>query len=199
MFANTPSAMAPWGGRRALFGTNPIAFAAPREGNTPPLVIDLALTEVARGRILAAAQEGGSIPAGWALDRNGQPTTDARAALEGTLLPAGGAKGAALALMVELLAATLTGAHFASEASSFLDAKGPPPGTGQLIVAIDPGAVAAGSSPAARIDLLCRLIEAEPGARTPGSRRHALRARAARDGVRVDGRLMAEVRGLAGG
>jgi (2R)-3-sulfolactate dehydrogenase (NADP+) len=197
LFANTPSAMAPWGGRRALFGTNPIAFATPRL-NSPPVVVDLALSEVARGKILAAAQKGEAIPAGWAVDKNGQPTTDAQAALEGTLTPMGGAKGAALALMVELLAATVTGSHFANEASSFLDAEGPPPATGQLIVAIDASALGAGQGLAARIADFAGLIEAEPGVRLPGSRRHVLRAEARRSGVRVDAQALSSLKRLAG-
>jgi LDH2 family malate/lactate/ureidoglycolate dehydrogenase len=73
MVANTPKAMAPWGGNAALFGTNPIAFAAPRDGH-PPLVIDLSLSKVARGKIMAAAKAGEAIPAGWALDADGNPT-----------------------------------------------------------------------------------------------------------------------------
>ena len=99
MVANTPKAMAPWGGDAPLFGTNPIAFAAPRP-DAPPLVLDLSLSQVARGKVMAAANRGESIPEGWALDADGQPTTDPKAALAGSMLPAGNAKGAALALMV---------------------------------------------------------------------------------------------------
>src|SRR4029077_1403247 len=116
MLANTPSAIAPWGGSKPVFGTNPIAFACPREGGAP-LVIDLSLSKVARGNIVAAKQRGEKIPEGWALDESGKPTTDPDAALRGTMVPAGEAKGTALALMVELLAAGLTGANFAAEAS----------------------------------------------------------------------------------
>ena len=137
MFVNTPSAIAPWGGSKAVFGTNPIAFACPLPGRAP-LVIDLSLSKVARGNIMTAKQRGEKIPEGWALDAAGKPTTDPDAALAGTMVPMGDAKGTALALMVELLAAGLTGANFAAEASSYLDDKGPPPGTGQLIVAFDP-------------------------------------------------------------
>lgn len=196
MLANTPSAMAPWGGRRGLFGTNPIAFAAPRQGS-PPIVVDLALSEGARGKILAAAQSGEPIPSGWAIDREGRPTTDAKAALGGTLTPAGGAKGAALALMVELLAAAVTGAHFADEASSFLDDKGPPPATGQLIIAIDASALGAGEGLAARAAELARDIEAEPGARVPGARRQALRAAAVANGLCVERSVIDAIRSLA--
>jgi (2R)-3-sulfolactate dehydrogenase (NADP+) len=121
LFANTPAAIAPWGGSVAVFGTNPIAFACPLPGRAP-VVVDLSIAKVARGNILAAKQKGERIPEGWALDQDGQPTTDADAALKGTMLPLGDGKGTALALMVELLAAGLTGANFAADASSFLDA-----------------------------------------------------------------------------
>jgi (2R)-3-sulfolactate dehydrogenase (NADP+) len=180
-FANTPEAIAPWGGRRAVFGTNPIAFAAPLEGRAP-VVIDLALSQVARGNIVAAKQKGEQIPEGWALDKEGRPTTDADAALAGTMVALGDAKGTALALMVELLAAALVGTHFAFEASSFLDDKGGPPQTGQLIIAIDP----AGFSHAAfgeRMQVLAQAIESQEGARLPGTRRLALREKAQRDGL----------------
>src|SRR3954453_17894899 len=96
LFANTPGAMAPWGGRRPVFGTNPIAFAAPLQGREP-VVVDLALSRVARGPIVAARQRGEPIPEGWALDADGRPTTDASAALAGTMIAMGDAKGAALA------------------------------------------------------------------------------------------------------
>lgn len=194
--SNTPQAMAPWGGKRAVFGTNPIAFAAPRR-ELPPLVIDMALSEVARGKIVTAAQKGEAIPLGWAVDKNGQPTTDAKAALTGTLLPAGGAKGAALALMVETLAVALTGANFAFEASSFLDAAGPPPGAGQLLIAIDPAGFADAETFANRLAMLATTIEADDGARLPGTKRLALRERAAASGVLVDAKLLADVSALA--
>lgn len=198
MFANTPSAMAAWGGRRGLLGTNPVAFAAPCRGRAP-IVIDLALSEVARGRIMAAAQKGEPIPLGWATDRDGNPTTDAKAALAGTLLPAGGAKGAALALMVEILSAAVTGGRFAGEASSFLDAEGPPPGTGQLMLALDPSALGAGDGFLDRLAALANAIEAEPGVRLPGSRRLARRAEVGTNGVPVEAKVLAALRALAGG
>lgn len=194
--SNTPQAMAAWGGKRAIFGTNPIAFAAPRR-DAPPLVIDMALSEVARGKIVTAAQKGEPIPLGWAVDASGQPTTDAKAALAGTLVPAGGAKGAALALMVETLAVALTGANFAFEASSFLDAEGPPPGAGQLLIAINPAGFAGAETFADRLSALAEMIETDEGARLPGSRRLALRAQAAASGLMVDAKLLAEVQALS--
>ncbi|HEY4919202.1 MAG TPA: Ldh family oxidoreductase [Xanthobacteraceae bacterium] len=192
MFANTPAAIAPWGGAKAVFGTNPIAFACPLP-DRPPLVVDLALSKVARGNILAAKQKGEKIPRGWALDAEGEPTTDPDAALAGTMLPLGDAKGTPLALMVELLAAGLTGANFAAEASSFLDAEGPPPGTGQLIIALDPAAFGGSTE---HFATLIASIEAQPGTRLPGSRRLAARRNAANDGLVLGDTLLTEIESL---
>lgn len=196
MLANSPKAIAPWGGRDGVFGTNPIAFAAPR-AEAPPLVIDLSLSKVARGKVMAAAKAGEAIPEGWALDSQGRATNDPQAALEGTMVPLGDAKGAALALMVEILAASLTGAHHGFEASSFFSAEGPAPAVGQLLIAIDPGPLSAGSF-AARLEILIAAIEGQEGTRLPGDRRLAARA-AAQDGIAVPQPLFDEVRALAGG
>ncbi|MCH9806276.1 MAG: Ldh family oxidoreductase [Alphaproteobacteria bacterium] len=193
IFANTPHAMTAWGGSRPLFGTNPIAFAAPRR-ERPPVVVDLALSEIARGKILAAAQRNEPIPTGWANDASGNPTTNANAALKGTLLPAGGAKGAALAFMVEVLAASLIGANQSFEASSFFDADGPPPAVGQFIVAIDPAAFAGTDHFADKLELLATAIEADDGARLPGSRKAELRQAATRNGVPVIDDLLARLK-----
>jgi len=193
MFANTPGAMAPWGGSKALFGTNPVAFACPVHGR-PPLVIDLSLSKVARGNVMAAKQRGEKIPEGWALDENGQPTTDPDAALRGTMVPMGDAKGTALALMVELLAAGLTGAKFAAEASSYLDADGPPSGTGQLILAFDPAAF--GGDAPMRFSVMAQAIETQPGARLPGVRRLKSREKAKAEGLTISDALMTEIEAL---
>jgi (2R)-3-sulfolactate dehydrogenase (NADP+) len=191
MFVNTPAAMAPWGGSKAVLGTNPIAFACPLAGRAP-LVIDLSLSKVARGNIVGAKQRGEKIPDGWALDEHGEPTTDPDAALRGTMVPSGEAKGTALALMVELLAAGLTGANFAAEASSYLDAKGPPPGTGQLIITFDPSAF--GGDAIARFASLASSIARQDGARLPGARRLAARAKAAIEGLELSEALLAEIK-----
>jgi (2R)-3-sulfolactate dehydrogenase (NADP+) len=190
MFVNTPGAMAPWGGSKAVFGTNPVAFACPLTGRAP-LVIDLSLSKVARGNVATAKQRGEKIPEGWALDEHGKPTTDPNAALRGTMLPMGDAKGVALALMVELLAAGLTGSNFAAEASSYLDAEGSPPGTGQLIVAFDPAAF--GSHALPRFAALAQSIESQPGARLPGARRLMSREKAKTDGLVISDALMKEI------
>ena len=169
MFVNTPAAMAPWGGSKPVFGTNPVAFACPLPGRSP-LVIDLSLSKVARGNVMAAKQRGERLPPGWALDEKGQPTSDPDAALRGTMLPAGDAKGIALALMVELMAAGMIGANYAAEASSYLDADGPPSGTGQLIIAFDPARVRQSRARALR--------RARGGDRKPAGRAIARRAAA---------------------
>ena len=179
-FANSPAAIAPWGGRTALFGTNPIAFALPRTAATP-LVIDLSLSVAARGKIMLAAEQGEPIPAGWALDAEGRPTTDAAAALAGTMLPLGGVKGAALALMVELLAAGLTRAKFGHQASSFFDAEGAPPRVGQFALLFDPAAFG-GEAMIAHCETLLAAI-ADQGARLPGERRRKTRARLRAEGI----------------
>jgi (2R)-3-sulfolactate dehydrogenase (NADP+) len=195
LFANTPAAIAPWGGKRPLYGTNPIAFGCPRKGG-PPLVVDLSVSVAARGKVMTAAQKGDAIPPGWALDPEGRPTTDPEAALKGSMAPLGGAKGAALALMVEILAAALTGAHFGFEASSFFDAEGPPPRVGQLLLVIDPS-FAAGFGD--RVEALCAAILGDAGTRLPGDRRLATRARLSRDGIAVPDALVAELRHRAAG
>jgi (2R)-3-sulfolactate dehydrogenase (NADP+) len=187
LFANTPGAIAPWGGAKPVFGTNPIAFAAPLPGRAP-VVIDMALSKVARGPIVAAKQKGEVIPEGWALDADGHPTTDPAKALAGTMVPLGDAKGATLAMMVEILAAALVGAHFAFEASSFLDDKGGPPRTGQLILAIDPAGMG-GNGFGQRMLALAAAIEGQPGARLPGAKRAARRADAAKQGVNLSNAL----------
>lgn len=195
VFGNSPQAIAPWGGSTGVFGTNPIAFAAPRRSE-PPLVIDLSLSKVARGKVMVAARQGEPIPEGWALDRDGKPTTDAEAALQGTMLPMGDAKGAALVMMVEILAAALSGARFGFEASSFFTAEGQPPGVGQFLIAIDPAAFAGGAF-VERIETLIAAILAQPGTRLPGTRRLALRAAAARDGLAVPQALHEELQSLS--
>jgi len=187
-FANTPSAIAAWGGKRPLFGTNPIAFACPRR-NAPALVIDLSMTVAARGKIVMAAQRGEKIPEDWALDADGQATSDAQAALGGTMLALGGVKGSLLALMVELLAGALTGSNFGYEASSFFEPEGPPPRVGQIFVIFDLAAFG-GDSMLDRIEALAAAMQAEPAVRLPGERRLAARKRAASEGLAVPEELL---------
>ncbi|HET6520489.1 MAG TPA: Ldh family oxidoreductase [Geminicoccaceae bacterium] len=197
-FGNTPAAIPPWGGVRPLFGTNPIALACPRR-DADPLVIDLSLSKVARGRVMLAAQRGEAIPEGWALDADGRPTTDPEAALAGAMLPMGDAKGAALVLMVEILAAALSGSHFGFEAGSFFTAEGPPPRVGQLLLALDPAAFGGGGTFLGRIEALAAAVLAQPGTRLPGRRRFELRHRAERDGLLVPEALYRDLAARAAG
>ncbi|MHA1189791.1 MAG: Ldh family oxidoreductase, partial [Alphaproteobacteria bacterium] len=191
MMANSPAAMASWGGSKRLLGTNPMAFAVPL-ADGPPVVVDLSLSAVSRGRVLAAKQQGEAIPEGWALDNAGNPTTDAGEALEGTMLPFGGPKSTALALIVEFLAAGLTGANFASEASSFIDSGGHPPGVGQLMIAISPSAFG-GDAVLGRFAELAAMITDDGDAYLPGRRRQASKEAAMRDGIEVDAGIIAQI------
>lgn len=194
MFANAPAAMAAWGGRTPLYGTNPIAFAVPVAGSDP-MVIDLALSKVARGKVMAANQKNASIPDDWAFDTDGNPTTNAAEALKGTMAPASGAKGAALALMVEVLAAGLTGANFSYQASSLLDEHGPPPSLGHMIIAIDPNA-AAGGGATERMAMLAAEMTREEGVRLPGRNGRGLRQAALENGLTVEDDVLAAITAL---
>ena len=195
-FGNSPAAMPAAGGKRPLFGTNPVAAVFPRRGGTP-LVIDLSLSEVARGKLMIAAKEGRSIPLGWALDREGRPTTNPNAGLDGSMLPTGGTKGAMLALVVELIVTALTGAAFGFEASSFFVAEGNRPRLGQAFLVVDPEALAGREVFFARVEMLVAEMTKDAGVRLPGDRREALAARAARDGIEVPQSLADELKRLA--
>ena len=196
-FGNSPAAMPAWGGRRALFGTNPVAAVFPRRAG-PPLVIDVSLSAVARGKIMVAARDGKPIPEGWAVDKEGRPTTDAKAALEGSMLPAGGPKGAMLALTVELLACALSGAAFGFESDSIFAEAGEPTRIGQAFLAIDPGALAGREVFLDRVETLVDAMLEDPGVRLPGARRIAQREKARTAGIAVPAELLARIRALAG-
>ena len=158
-------------------------------------MIDLSLSEVARGKLMVAAREGRAIPAGWALDREGRPTTDPQAGLEGSMLPLGAAtspKGAMLALTVELLVTALIGASFGFEASSFFVDEGNRPRIGQAFVVVDPGALAGSSAYLDRVEVLVAEMLRDDGVRLPGARREQLRLRAEQQGIAVPDALLAQ-------
>lgn len=194
---NSMTCVVPHGADRPLFGTNPIAFAAPRaEGG--PIVFDLATSAIAHGDVQIAAREGERLPEGMGVDSLGQPTTDPKAILEGgALLPFGGHKGSALSMMVELLAAALTGGNFSFE----FDWKNHPgaktPWTGQLLIVIDPDK-AAGQSFAERSQELVRQMHGVGLKRLPGDRRHHQRAKSQVNGIELDAKTLANLRELAG-
>jgi (2R)-3-sulfolactate dehydrogenase (NADP+) len=195
-FGNSPAAMPAWGGKRALFGTNPIAAVFPRRA-APPLVIDLSLSEVARGKLMVAAREGRPIPPGWALDKDGNPTTDPKAGLAGMMLPAGGVKGAMLALVVELLCCALTGAAYGFEADSFFTEEGNRPRIGQAFLVIDPAALAGSDVFHERIETLVETMLLDPDVRLPGQRRLALERQAEAEGIEVPAALLEQLEALA--
>lgn len=195
-FVNSFACVVPHGGHSALFGTNPIAFAAPRAQGLP-LVFDLATSAIANGDVQIAAREGKQLPPGFGVDQAGQPTCDPKAILDGgALLPFGGYKGSALSMMVELLAAALTGGHFSFE----VDWSGHPgaqtPWTGQLLIVIDPSH-GAGSNFAARTEQLIARMQATGQQRQPGDRRYRQRAEATLNGIRLPAGELTNLRRLA--
>jgi (2R)-3-sulfolactate dehydrogenase (NADP+) len=186
-FSNSPSAMPAAGGKHPIFGTNPVAAIFPRRVGAA-LMIDLSLSEVARGKLMMAAKEGRSIPEGWALDAQGAPTTDPQAGMDGSMLPIGAAsspKGAMLALVVELLVTALIGANFGFEASSFFVDEGNRPHLGQTFIVIDPGALAGREGFLDRVEVLVREMLVDEGVRLPGARREALLIAAQANGIEV--------------
>ena len=195
-FTNSPSAVNAWGGKRAFYGTNPIAAVFPRK-DAEPVVVDLSLTEVTRGKIMVYAKEDKPIPLGWAVDKDGAPTTDAKAALTGSLNAIGGVKGAALALMVELLCVALTGAAFSFENDSYFE-PGNKPRIGHAILAIDPGALAGSAVYFSRLEALIASMLSDEGVRLPGVRRQKLTAAARAQGITIADAQLAELLWLAG-
>ena len=194
-FANSPASLAPYGGKKVTFGTNPLAMACPRK-DAPPLVIDLSMGLLARGKILQAAKKGELIPEGAAVDAQGNPTRDPAKAFDGALLPFGGPKGYALALMVEIMSAALTGASLAIEASSLFTPDGPAPRLGQSFLIMDPAATA-GASFVDRVEQLLTFITDQPGTRLPGDRRIGLSQQARQsNSIELADDLLAELRGL---
>ena len=194
-FANSPAAMPAAGGKHPVFGTNPVAAVFPRRG-ADPLMIDLSLSEVARGKLMVAAKEGRAIPNGWALDADGQPTTDPKAGMAGSMLPIGAAtspKGAMLALVVELLVTAVIGAQFGFEASSFFVDAGNQPGIGQAFIVINPGALAGNDSYLDRLEVLVTEMLTDDGVRLPGARREALLQRARTEGIEVADAMLASL------
>lgn len=196
--AMTPSHgwVAPAGGTKGLLGTNPVAFGWPRPGRHP-YVFDFATSAAARGEISLHHLAGKPIPEGWGLDRDGKPTTDAGAALEGAMLAFGGHKGSALATMIELMAGALIGDMTSAESMAFDGDDKAAPCHGELILAFSPDIMSGGAAEknAARAETLFAAF-AEQGARLPSERRYAARARSLAQGVRVPRQLYEKVEAL---
>ena len=196
-FSNASSAIMPWGGTRAIFGTNPVAAIFGRK-NAPPIVVDLSLTQVTRGQIMLNVKEGKPIPDGWGMDKDGQPTNDAQKILVGgSLYAVGGLKGTMLALAVELICCALTGAALSHEVASMHTNEGPPLRLGQSFIAIDPGALAGSEVYFERVETLVAAILADEGVRLPGDRRHVLAADAVTQGINVAADVFKQLQTLA--
>lgn len=186
-FTCSRSFVAPAGGNKPLYGTNPMAFAWPRSGR-PPMVFDQASSASARGEIQLHQRDGKPLPGGWAIDADGRPTTDASAALAGAQLPFGGHKGASIALMVELLAGALVGDVFGFEAGAIDNNDGGPATGGELVLALAPARFVGAQDSAEQLAHAERLfdrISQQDGARLPSDRRFAARQRTTREGVQV--------------
>jgi LDH2 family malate/lactate/ureidoglycolate dehydrogenase len=136
VFTNAGPAIAPTGGRRALWGTNPLAFACPAHGAHPPIVLDMATAAAARSKIRLAEQNGEKIPTDWALDTEGNPTDDPTAALAGSMIPLGGPKGSGLAMMLDILSGLMTGSGFAGAARALNDPS-EKSDVGHMMIALD--------------------------------------------------------------
>lgn len=196
-FTNAPASIAPVGAKKPVVGTNPFALAVPdHAGGAAAILIDQSASVVAKSEVTAHKRRNEVLPAGWALDADGEPTTDPDAALAGTMMPAGGPKGFNTGLMTELFAAVLAGAQLGIDASPFSGTKGGPPMTGQCFIAVDP--LAFGDNHYAEgLSRLVQAIQQEPEIRLPGARRIANRARHQRDGLQVDQALLKRVEALA--
>jgi len=193
---NSMTCVVPHGADRPLFGTNPIAFAAP-QAQGHPIVFDLATSTIAHGDVQIAAAKGERLPLGIGVDSLGQPTQDPRAILEGgALLPFGGHKGSALSMMVELLCAGLTGGNFSFEFDWSRHPGAKTPRTGQLLIVIDPGK-GAGQGFAERSQELVRQMHAVGLKRLPGDRRHWQRERSGEKGIAIACQQLEQLRELA--
>jgi delta1-piperideine-2-carboxylate reductase len=196
--AMTPSHswVAPAGGSKPVFGTNPIAFAWPRPDG-PPFVFDFATSAIARGEIELHRRAGKPIPAGWAIDSEGNPTNDPTAALAGAMLTFGGHKGSALSAMIELMAGPLIGDMTSAESMAFDEGVGAAPCHGELILAFDPNVFlgADAMQHVARAEKMFESIVGQ-GARLPSQRRYEARERSRVNGVRIPKALYGDLQAL---
>ena len=185
---NAPPTTAPFGGRSPTMGTNPLGLAAPA-GRHRPLVLDMSSSVVARGKILSAAQRKLPIPEGWAVDPEGNPTTDAEKALEGAVLTVGGPKGSGIAIFVELLAAVLSGGNLMGQLPDFYRNLTDVPNIGHFFMAIDVSRFMPMDAFTARVDMMIDMVKACPTAAgfdeimMPGEPEERMEEARRRDGV----------------
>lgn len=191
-FTHAPASIAPVGASQPVIGTNPISIAVPDGKGGAAIVIDQSASVIAKSEIMLRARTGKSIPADWALDEHGQPTTDPNLALKGSMAPSGGYKGFGIGLLVEILASCLSGAVSSREASPFSGTKGGPPSTGQCFIAFDPGAYS-GETFIEKITMLASAISDQEGAHLPGSKGKVNSQRITNEGVMVTQELLARI------
>jgi (2R)-3-sulfolactate dehydrogenase (NADP+) len=200
VFSCGPAVLPAWGGTRPLLSTSPLAAGFPLDGG--PVIVDMALSTVARGKIAAYAREGRPLPDGWALDSTGAPTNDAQAALRGLLAPLGGAKGFALAFMVEALTAGLIGPLLSADVPDFfsVESQDQPQSIAHLLIVLDPTKLDVGGDPQAAAERMQVLAERtrEMGGRVPGSRRIAVGDVSASDVIELSDELWTELENRRG-
>lgn len=195
---NSMASVVPHGGHRKVYGTNPLGFAAPREGRDP-LVFDQSSSAMSNGDVQIARREGRALPPGYGIDRDGQPTIDPNAVLDGgALLPFGGHKGSSIAMMMEIMGAALAGSDYSFEMDWSQYPGAATPHGGQTYILIDPkrGAV---NSFADRLEVLIDEIHDAGQTRLPADRRYANRRDSLANGIPVDEAALAEIRRLAEG
>lgn len=183
-FTNAPASIAPWGAKKPVLGTNPFSLAVPDEAGGVRFLIDQSASVVAKSEVIRRKKNNQPIPEGWVFDPNGQPTTDPDLGLQGSMVPSGGYKGVGAALLVEVMAACLSGATTGVKASPFSGPNGGPPRTGQMFLAIDPAATSGGLF-FERVNNVVDAFLAEPGTRLPGAKRRDAR-RQSSSAVAVD-------------
>ncbi len=200
--SNASTTIAPTGGREERLGNNPLGIGVPRPGGEP-IILDMAMSVVARGKIRAAARRGAQIPATWATDREGNATTDPAAALDGFLLPFGGYKGYGLALMVDLLAGVLSGGAYLTHVKSWLDQPTEPGNLGQFFLAIDTRRLGSSEWLAERVNDFAGIVHGTPRAnpaqpvRLPGEIELENLARHRRQGIEIDAGLRGTLEAFA--
>ncbi len=200
--SNSPISMAVWGSRGRALGTNPLAVAVPA-GRNPPIVVDMSSSVVARGKIVEASKRGDAIPEGWALDVDGRPTTDSKAAEAGVVLPFAGTKGSAIAILVDMLAGVLSGAAYGALVNNLYAEFEKPQNNGQFTMAIDVEAFMPREDFLARIDDFIDRLKASPRAEgvseilVPGEPEYRNEQRFSKTGVPLSANVIADIRAVA--
>ena len=177
--------LAPVGGKTPIIGTNPISFAVPAPNGEIAFLVDQSATQVAWTSVKRAADQGEPIPLGWALDSDGEPTTDAQAGLGGSMAPSGGVKGFSIGLLVEVLCAALAGGNLGLDQGSFTDNDGKPIDNGQFFLAFDTQKFSGGTFDRTLKKLVDSITE-QKGARLPNARREANKLKFEKDGIPID-------------